>query len=66
MRKVSVSGANFEEKYPAEFAPYVVVNRYEQDIEALMFSKANVPSIRLMFSAIRNRYCLLMLTSGIL
>ena len=65
LRKVAVMRANFEEKYPSEFAPYAVVDRYD-DIEALMFHKANVTRVRSMLSAIRNRYCLLMLTSGIL
>ena len=64
-RKVLVRRANYAEKYSNDFAPYAVVARYN-DIERVMFNKANVSSVRSQVTALRHRYCLLMLTSGIL
>ena len=64
-RRALVRRANFEEKFSSDFAPYSVVERYG-DIERVLFNKADVSSVRSQVTALRHRYCLLMLTSGIL
>ena len=64
-RKAQVRRANYCEKFSTDFAPYAIVERYS-DIEAALFDKADVPSIRSQVTALRHRFCLLMLTSGIL
>jgi Centromere DNA-binding protein complex CBF3 subunit, domain 2 len=57
--------ANYAEKIDGEFAPYMIVDHYN-DIEGLMWSDANAKGARSLCCALRHRYCMLHLTSGIL
>lgn len=64
-RKADVDKANFAEKLSSEFAPFLLVERYN-DIEAELWNDSNVPCWRNVCANLRHRYCLLYLTSGIL
>jgi Centromere DNA-binding protein complex CBF3 subunit, domain 2 len=57
--------ATYAEKVDGEFAPYMIVEHYG-DIEWEMWCDSNVKGNRSLNSALRHRYCMLHLTSGIL
>jgi hypothetical protein len=57
--------ATYAEKVDGEFAPYMIVEHYG-DIESQMWNDANVKGSRSVNCALRHRYCMLHLTSGIL
>jgi hypothetical protein len=57
--------ATYAEKVDGEFAPYMIVEHYDQ-IEGLMWNDGNVVGNRSICCALRHRYCALHLTSGIL
>lgn len=57
--------ATFAEKLDGEFAPYMIVEHYP-DIEEIMWNDSNTKGTRSINSALRHRYCVLHLTSGIL
>lgn len=57
--------ANYAEKVDGEFAPYMMVEHYGA-IEEMMWSDADQNGNRSICCALRHRYCVLHLTSGIL
>ena len=63
-RKVPIQRKNFEEKLTAEFAPYTNANEVPR-LEKFLFDK-NAQSNIFSIASLRDRYCLLMTTNGIL
>ena len=63
-QKIRISKQNFDEKLTSEFAPYTTVNSVSS-IEEFLFEK-NSCSKFYGTAALRDRYCLLMTTNGIL
>jgi Centromere DNA-binding protein complex CBF3 subunit, domain 2 len=57
--------ASYAEKVDGEFAPYMIVEHYGP-IEELMWHDSNAKGNRSICCALRHRYCVLHLTSGIL
>jgi len=64
-RLVMVNRAQHKEKYNHSFAPYGMVEDYPK-MESVMFENADSSHPRSLCTALRHRYCLLHLTSGIL
>jgi hypothetical protein len=65
VRAPMVKKATYQEKVTGEFAPYVVVERYN-DIEDFLWNDSDCAYQRSVNTMLRHRYCLLHLTSGIL